>query len=330
MTHQRRAIIITSIFPPTEAVRAFAQLDAKVVVVGDEKSPPDWACPGVEYLSPKAQLASEFRLVELLPWNHYARKMVGYLWAARDGASIIFDTDDDNIPLHEWDFPVFDGPFLEVDSDSRFYNVYRHYTDDFVWPRGFPLRLLRHEVQLRREVKQTAVGVWQGLADGEPDVDAIFRLVSDGSVNFRENDPVTLAAGLVCPFNSQNTAFRKEVFPLLYLPAFVTFRFTDILRSLVAQPILWAAGFRVGFTGPNVYQQRNPHDLLQDFESEVPMYLEGERVVSMACDAVQPAASVQENLRAVYATLAEAGVVSADELLLLDLWLADIESVLVP
>ena len=40
-------------------------------------------------VSPATQLALGFGLTELLPWNHYARKMVGYLWAAREGAGVI-------------------------------------------------------------------------------------------------------------------------------------------------------------------------------------------------------------------------------------------------
>ena len=41
----------------------------------------------------------------------------------------------------------------------------------------------------------------------------------------------------------------------MYLPTFVTFRFTDILRSYVAQPIMWNAGYRLGFTNATVTQK---------------------------------------------------------------------------
>ena len=72
--------------------------------------------------------------------------------------------------------------------------------------------------------------------------------------------------------------FRKEFFPLLYLPSFVTFRFTDILRGFVAQPILWKAGFNLGFTEATVFQERNAHNYVRDFESEIPMYLHTEKI----------------------------------------------------
>ena len=38
----------------------------------------------------------KYKIVSLLPWNHYARKMLGYLKAMEAGASILVDTDDDN------------------------------------------------------------------------------------------------------------------------------------------------------------------------------------------------------------------------------------------
>ena len=107
------------------------------------------------------------------------------------------------------------------------------------------------------------IGIWQGLADLDPDVDAIYRLTSNKEVTFDKGDPIVLGKETWCPFNSQNTLFASpQFFPLLYLPAFVTFRFTDILRGYVAQPILQAAGYRLGFTEATVYQDRNALTIL--------------------------------------------------------------------
>jgi hypothetical protein len=327
MTDEARFIVITTIFEPTAAVKAFARRDeSRVVVVGDQKTPADWRSPNVDYLSPSTQLELGFSLCERLPWNHYARKMVGYLWAARQGASVIVDTDDDNIPRDDWAFPAFDGRFSEANGVA-YYNAYRRYTDAFVWPRGFPLRLVRDLNEPAFETRSEVVGVWQALADDDPDVDAIYRLVSSEPVSFRDEDPLVLGSGTVCPFNSQNTAFRAEAFALMYLPALVTFRFTDILRSLVAQPILWAAGMRLGFTGPTVRQERNAHDLMQDFASEIPMYLSAERVVEIASASVASQFSIEQNLRTVYAALAEDGIVEPAELALLDSWLDDLVAI---
>src|SRR4051794_14272940 len=101
-------VVLTTIFPPTEAIRRIAkQQPDRVVVVGDQKTPREWAHPGVQYLAPDAQLANGWRTAELLPWNHYSRKIIGYLHAAAQGAEAIVDLDDDNIPHAEWGFPAF-------------------------------------------------------------------------------------------------------------------------------------------------------------------------------------------------------------------------------
>lgn len=174
----------------------------------------------------------------------------------------------------------------------------------------------------------SSIGVWQALADGDPDVDAIYRLTDNTEVFFAQRPPIVLPEGTLCPFNSQNTAIRRELFALLYLPAYVNFRFTDILRGLVAQPIMWVHGYRLGFTQATVRQVRNPHDYVKDFEDEIPVYLHPHRVVAAVQRAIDPAVPIAENLRRAYAALAQEGLVTAQELELLDLWLADVQRLL--
>lgn len=322
-------VVVTSIFPPTDGIRALAQLpDWQVVVVGDRRTPPDWAAEGVTYLSPQMQDELAFESSALLPWNHYSRKMIGYLYAMSRGATVIAETDDDNIPTPEWGRPDFHGEFDVVQGDG-FVNVYRLFTEALVWPRGFPLTRIREAhvepvIATRREID---IGIWQFLADDDPDVDAIFRLVFDARISFADRSPVVLDAGTTCPFNSQNTFFAQPAFPLLYLPAFVTFRFTDILRGLVAQPALWAAELRLAFGGATVRQERNVHDALRDFEDEIPMYLRTETVLEAARAVASSTRSIGENLRAIYARLGELGVVEERELALLDAWLSDVARV---
>jgi hypothetical protein len=327
MGQDNRFIVITSILGPTEAVRRFARLDGySVLVVGDRKSPRSYEEPGVAYLSPEEQQATHPRLGGALPWNHYCRKMVGYLAAMRGGATVIVDTDDDNSPYDDWSFPDFDGEFETTASDLGFVNVYRRFTRQHIWPRGLPLsRILEPDRAFdpgNMQVAGARVGVWQGLADGDPDVDAIYRLTSGAPCIFDQARPVVLGPNTISPFNSQNTAFCKAAFALLYLPAFVSFRYTDILRGLVAQPILWQAGYRLGFTQATVFQDRNPHDYMRDFADEVPCYLTCEKVVDIVSRAVR-ADSIPNNLRRAYHALAEAEIVTRQELDLLDIWLEE-------
>jgi hypothetical protein len=325
-----RAVVITSIFEPSEAVRAYAELSGvRLIVVGDKKTPENWSCKGAQYISVEQQKSLNSDLVKTLPFNHYSRKMIGYLVAAQNGADIIIDTDDDNFPKSNWGFPNFSGNNDTVDMGGGFVNIYQWFTQDYIWPRGLPLDLIKTSFDLRGNCssQECNVGVWQGLADEDPDVDAIYRLYSDQPCYFDEKDPVVLSPGTVCPFNSQNTAFRKELFPLLYLPAYVTFRFTDILRGLVAQPIMWLHGYTLGFTNATVLQERNPHDLMKDFASEIPMYLNCREVIEIVSKSISAADSLETNLSNAYAGLAAKGIVTDDEMRTLGAWLTDLARV---
>lgn len=327
-----RSIVITSINAPTPAVASFAgQADWELVVVGDKKTPADWSLDGVRFLSWDDPRTSGLQTARLLPFNSYARKMLGYLHAIEQGATTIVDTDDDNAPLEGWSWPDWSGTFQATPRDRGFVNVYRSFTDMDIWPRGLPLPRVTDPASVlsREELHRSnlTIGVWQGLADGDPDVDAIYRLTRGLPCTFDDGEPVVLATGTVCPFNSQNTAFRPETYALLYLPAHVSFRFTDILRGLVAQPVLWAAGYSLGFTKATVFQDRNEHDYMADFASEIPCYLHVEEVVRIATATVRPGAVVEDNLVAVYRALVHAGIVPEQELALLEAWLTDLQSI---
>jgi hypothetical protein len=320
----KKFIVITSIFKPTEAIEVFSKLpDHHLIVVGDKKTPADWKYNNCTFLDVTAQQDLSASLANAIPYNHYGRKMMGYVYAMQNGADIIIDTDDDNIPYDNWSFPAFEGNFLSSKNDLGWVNIYHHFSDQHIWPRGLPLRNIndrRDILQFENESKEQKVGIWQGLADEDPDVDAIYRLTSNTSCTFKKNKPIVLEKGTVCPFNSQNTAIRKELFPLLFLPSFVTFRFTDILRGIIAQPILWQHGYKLGFTEATVVQKRNEHDYFKDFESEVPMYLHTEKSLEAVVKSTGNG-SVKDNLYNAYESLLKINVVEEREMQVLSEWL---------
>jgi glycosyltransferase involved in cell wall biosynthesis len=320
----KKFIVITSIFKPTKAVEAFSKLeDYHLVVVGDKKTPADWHYENVTFLNVAAQVDLASSLATVIPFNHYGRKMIGYVYAMKQGADIIIDTDDDNIPYENWNFPSFDGEFLTSHDNLGWVNIYHHFSDQRIWPRGLPLRNIndkRDKLQWRSAKINHRVGIWQGLADDDPDVDAIYRLTSNKPCTFQKKEPVVLAKGTACPFNSQNTAIQKELFPLLFLPSFVTFRFTDILRGIIAQPILWQHGYRLGFTSATVIQKRNEHDYFKDFESEVPMYLHTEKSLEAVSKSIS-GNTVKDSLHNAYEALLKINVVEEREMTVLAEWL---------
>jgi len=323
----KKNIVITSIFNPTEAVEKFAKLpDYELIVVGDRKTPADWSFNNVKFLSITEQDEVSSKLSQALPYNHYCRKIVGYVYAAKNGADVLIDTDDDNIPYDNWSFPETTGKFDFLEENLGFTNIYQAYTDAPIWPRGLPLKLITQKFKFDSlsQKDDCKVGIWQGLADEDPDVDAIYRLTSDVPCYFNKREPIVIGKGTISPFNSQNTLYIKELFPLLYLPCFVTFRFTDILRGLVAQPIMWLHGYNLGFTNATVVQKRNPHDYLKDFISEIPMYTQGENVIDIVSTAINASNTVSGNLYNAYTALEKQGIVTAKELEVLELWLAEI------
>lgn len=324
----KKSIVITSIFNPTEAVIAFSKMgEYNLLVVGDKKTPADWQSENVEYLSIDRQNEIGNYLNKVLPYNHYCRKMVGYLHAIANDADYIIDTDDDNIPKKNWAFPPFEGDFDYVPNDKGFVNVYQLYTDAHIWPRGLPLDMITKKFNLENDLVRTdvKVGMWQGLADEDPDVDAIYRLTSDTPVYFNEREPIVLGKGTISPFNTQNTMVRKELFALMYLPTFVTFRFTDILRGFVAQPIMWLYDYHLGFVDATVIQKRNPHDYMKDFISEIPMYKHCQEVMEITSASISVCNTIEDNLYNTYEALEKKDIVEARELQVLSAWLRDLK-----
>jgi hypothetical protein len=324
----KNSIVITSIFNPTEAVNLFSKMnDYDLIVVGDQKTPQDWFCKEATFISVERQNEVAKYLNKVLPYNHYCRKMIGYLYAIEKGATIIVDTDDDNIPKKNWRFPAFEGVFDYIPDGKGHVNIYSLYTKQKIWPRGLPLRLINKTEDLGTGIiqRQVNVGVWQGLADEDPDVDAIYRLTSDTPCVFEEREPVVLGYHTITPFNTQNTIIRKELFPLLYLPTYVTFRFTDILRGLVAQPIMWLFGYHLGFVSATVVQKRNPHDYFKDFISEIPMYQHCENITGIVSSVISKDETISSNLYKAYTALKDNYIVSEQELTTLKAWLKDLE-----
>ena len=322
----RKFIIITSIFPPTEAVKKFAKISEwQLIVVGDKKTPLNWKLKNVIYLSPDKQLKLFPKIAKSLPWNSYSRKNLGYLYAIKQGADIIADTDDDNIPYKNWGKNLtFEGQFDTVDNKG-FVNAYKYFTNELIWPRGYPLDKILENIERKIVPKKQKVGVWQFLADSDPDVDAIYRLTINKMVKFMKNKPIVLEKNTICPFNTQNTIVTKELFPLLFLPPFVSIRFVDILKGLVAQPLMWQSGFKLGFGQATVIQRRNPHNYLKDFELEIPMYLSSEKVVLITDKALKFKDKLTKNLMNVYTALYREQIVTKKVLTALKLWLEEIE-----
>lgn len=297
------------------------------IVIGDVKSPDTFNLNGCDYYSIDRQKTLDFLLAESLPFKHYARKNIGYLLAMSHGAEIIIETDDDNIPLEGF----WDDRSREVTGhllvNKKWINVYKHFTKSHIWPRGFALEHLQDKLPDLDDLMILNCPIQQGLADENPDVDAIYRLILPLPVYFRSESGLALADISICPFNSQNTTWFREAFPLLYLPSYCSFRMTDIWRSFVAQRIAWTCGWSVFFHKSTVIQERNDHNLLKDFQDEIPGYLNNVKIMDnlIELSLKEGIDYIPENLILCYNKLIDLGLFSVDELELLNCWLSDLK-----
>jgi len=292
---------------PTVAIDKLSKLKGwAVVLVGDTKTPSNWQHPNCVFLSIEIQKQLGFSTHELLPYGHYTRKTMGYLYAVQHGAETIYETDDDNAFIDGIEENVLSlnesassekAYFLDssIQSVEQFeiirnannnaenqitVNPYEYFGESTLWPRGYPLRLIGDELSVDNTRPQLIRPlIQQGLANGDPDMDAIFRLTRSNrhkriSVRFQQKKPVSIPHSLLVPFNSQNTLFHYEAFWGLWIPMTTTFRVCDIWRGYFVQRLLWelTPTATLTFHSPSVLQLRNPHNYLKDFQDELPLY----------------------------------------------------------
>ncbi|HEY0946618.1 MAG TPA: STELLO glycosyltransferase family protein [Opitutaceae bacterium] len=335
MKTENTCIVVTTIQPPTACMHTLAKHalrhDLQWLVIGDRKGPAEFSLEPTELISIEEQRQLPFRLAQLLPEKHYARKNLGYLLAMSRGCERIYETDDDNAPLPHWrprDLSV-SAQRIHGNNGASWVNVYERFTDEHIWPRGLPINQVRRrfddDFTLLEDFVQIDAPIQQGLANGSPDVDAVWRLVLDREITFDDVPNVVLPAGVWCPFNSQNTWWWKPAFPLMYLPSYCSFRMTDIWRSFVAQRCLWELGYELEFHRADVHQLRNEHDLLRDFDDETVGYLRNDEIRRILDSVLLLSGTdyLKDNMFRCYEALVDAEVVGREELTLVRAWLED-------
>ena len=295
LMHPRWAVC-TTVHPPTQAILDFVQSQEwAIIIIGDQGMAPFHVDgPYTVFLnsSSQDQLKQEFKdLYELLPWRHFGRKNLGYLFAIMHGAELIWDFDDDNY--------LKDGRFPRIPEDGR--GIYTVEINDVsahqncssfnplplmggpthpvpVWPRGYPLNHIKKPCNhtLHRGGDLSTVAIFQSLADNEPDVDGVFRLTRPVPMYFEADSDskatLIMPPGLFSPFNAQATLITRPAFWSLLLPISVHGRVSDIWRSYIAQRLLWDVGHTIAFTAPMVKQLRNVHNPLADMKAEDDLY----------------------------------------------------------
>ncbi|KAF9926148.1 hypothetical protein BGZ67_008254 [Mortierella alpina] len=341
-------IVVTTINQPTDAMDLLCNLEGwNVVVVADTKSPKDWACGSCVYLSVEDQQCISYRVAEVIPYKAYTRKNIGYLWAIQQGATSVFDTDDDNLPTGK-DI-IFESPtggvvgYRSDNTVGKSVNIYSHFGRPDIWPRGFPLE----EIDIRRPVSYTPLYeslseqeqdvlappmmIQQGLANLDPDVDAIFRLTQVQELKqakFCKKSPsIRLSPGTFCPFNSQNTIFSYNAFWGLVLPITVSFRVCDIWRGYWVQRVLWDVNGALGFTKPTVDQIRNAHNYLDDYIDELQIYEQTSKFIDFLSSWRSKSTALEVRIVNLMREMAENKFIGDADVDLAQRWIKDLKSV---
>ena len=279
----------------------------------------------------------KFSYEKVCPYNSYSRKNISFLELFSKGANFIFETDDDNQIYnskindltkyldYKFEYKRYDG------VQNIFSYVYSDFSDN-IWARGFPIRALDSNINLNIVNNEfpSEIGVVQYLVDGNPDVDAIIRLVKSNNIQISaQSDRLPLHLfNQFHPINSQATLWSRNEFVLMYLPSTCTFRMTDIWRGYIAQKILYSNKKTVVFDIPIVNQIRNEHIVSSDFFSEYNGYNESLDVINTLIDLNLDGMNYFDSMYECYYSLYKKNIFDKAELVNLDAWLNSIKEIL--
>ena len=275
----RTALITTTINVP-KVLALYRKLgpDVKFFVAIDEKTPHDainfcqYDIPDCDVLFIQDQ--QKWKCSELLSWSNDSRRDIALLEAVKWGADIIVSIDDDVIPMGLDFFERFEIMLSELYSGLQ-YGVPDHWCDvgkqtfNSAPQRGLPLAV--PTVNDFSFVNDVQIGAMQGIILGTPDTDAGTTMARHPFVHSATD---ILRNGLVinplakAVFNSQVTAFRREL-----APCFAQFyrwqkRNTDIMASLIMRRIMRERDLYTYFGLPFCFHNRSPRDPRLDLAAE--------------------------------------------------------------
>ena len=327
------SLIITTINKPNNVIKKFLifckKYNVNYIIIGDKKTP---AYPKqYPLINTLEQKKLNFQINSILPYNSYSRKNIGYLMAMKNKSKIIIETDDDNYPKNNFFENLNLKKKLIELSGPKWINILKIFSKKnlLIWPRGFPLKLINKKSKIIKKSKIVTSPIQQRMCDGHPDVDAIFRLTNKKNNYKFKNLNYALSSKSLCPFNSQNTVWHELAFPLMYLPSYCTMRATDIWRSFVALRIIKNYNWNLTFMNPTVIQNRNIHNLMDDFNQEYPVYKNSVNFNEIL-DKLKLSHKYENmlvNIYNCYVALVQNKILDKKELVLLNKWLIDINKI---
>ena len=331
----KTSIVLTTINIPinlesyTESFRKYGHRDVGFVVIGDRKSPTETGAY-LDDLQKKTGYAIEYwdvdrqkgwlkefpELDEILPYNSVQRRNIGYLRAVMLGAENIISIDDDNYAAEGDYLGGHDivGKTLGlpcVSSSNGWFNtgsLLKTVPQKPLFHRGFPTSK-RDGEELKYSEIHGRVVVNAGLWLEVPDADAMSHVDCPVRVTgFRDNfdGRLAVAHGTNMVFNSQNTAFHRDLLPAIFLMPMgecvgdlEVGRYDDIWMGIFVKVIADHLGDYVSVGLPWARQDRNDHDLIQDMLVEIP----GMRLTNKFSNSLQTLSLQGDNYNSCYSEL---------------------------
>lgn len=332
----KKSIVLTTINSPNINIKKLCMLSKKnnfdLVIIGDLKTPRKFKLSHGTYFDIKKQSKLNFDFVKKCPFNTYARKNIGYLAAFNNDSKIIIETDDDNYPKNNFfNFLKLEHSVKEI-RENDWVNVYSKFTNikNDIWPRGLPLDKIEKNPSFKIKKVKKKFFLKQGVCEGNPDVDAIYRIINRNiNIKFKNNLKFSLGKAF-SPINSQNTIWSKEIFPLLYLPVTCTMRATDIWRGIIALNIIQKNNLTALFFGTTMFQNRNIHNLSKDLKDEIPLYKDVNKAYKIlkSLNFKKGKDNYLLNLLKSYQALIKNNIFDKKELYFLNSWISDINNIL--
>lgn len=288
MKRPQTVLITTTINVPTVLTQWAGGLksDDWIIVAGDKKSPHaeitsllkkiEKEHVGVQTLYLHPDLQTKWKCSEVIGWNSIQRRNIALLEAIALQPTFIITVDDDNAPM-EPDQVHEMIRMMTTHHDKRFittptgwYNPGRVCitdNDTDVIHRGWPMDRRNEEPRVI-DVAECNIGVGAMLWTGDPDIDAVDRIVKQQYVIGVARIKNVLTPGTWAPFNSQATMYLASLAPLMMVWPGVG-RYDDIWASYLARRVMDHFQYGVYYGYPTVHQARNDHDLTKDVAQEI-------------------------------------------------------------
>jgi len=278
----KMALVTTTINVP-EVLALYDRIntsDARFFVAGDKKTPPDALdfCEGLDnvtYLGVGRQAKYlGWTCSEFIGWNTDSRRNIAVLEALKWGAEVIISIDDDMIPCEHfsWQFQnLFDLPYegIQFGHPGSWFDA-GLFTIPPAPQRGLPAQM--ESVLQPSFVMDAKIGAAQGIILGTPDTDAMTAISKEpyvlGATDILRNGFVVHPQAYAV-FNSQITAFHRDLAPAFMQHYASQGRNTDIFASLLMRRVMQERGLYTYFGPPFGFHARRPRPLIKDLKAEM-------------------------------------------------------------